>query len=125
MLNAITLHGRLTAEPELRRAGETAVTSFTLAVDRDFKNNDGSRSCDFIPVVAWRTTAELVSKFFHKGDQMICRGRLQQRNYTDKDGNKRTAYEVVAESVYFCGGKKESTSTGYAPIDTEDEELPF
>lgn len=109
----------------MRSAGESAVTSFTLAVDRDFKNNDGTRGCDFIPVVTWRTTAELVSKFFHKGDQMICRGRLQQRNFTDKNGNKRTAYEVIAESVYFCGSKKENTSGEYAPIDNEEGEFPF
>lgn len=123
MLNQITIQGRLTADPELRRAGDIPVASFTLAIDRDY-GKDGNKDCDFIPCVAWRQTAEFVSKFFVKGQQAVVTGRLQQRNYTDKDGNKRTAYEVNAAGVYFCGSKTESKAE-FAPVEEDDENLPF
>lgn len=126
MLNRVTIQGRLTAAPELRRAGETPVASFTLAVDRDYTDKDGSRGCDFIPCVAWRGTGEFVSRNFGKGQQAIVSGRLQQRNYTDKDGNKRTAYEVIADGVYFCGSKQTADTTPeYAELDETDADLPF
>jgi single-strand DNA-binding protein len=108
MLNTITIQGRLTRDPELRRTGGgVAVTNFTLACERDF-NEGGEKATDFIECVAWRNTAEFASKYFSKGKMAVVRGRLQIRPYTDKNGNKRTAAEVVAESLYFCGDKSNS-----------------
>ena len=110
MLNVCTSMGRLTRDPEMRRTGSgVAVTSFCLAVDRDFAPKDGGeRETDFIDCNAWRSTAEFVSKHFQKGSMAIVTGRLQIRNYTDKEGNKRRAAEVVAENVYFGDSKKSS-----------------
>lgn len=110
MLNSVTLMGRLTRDPELRRtASGTAVTSFTLAVDRDFTNSTtGEKETDFIDFVAWRNTAEFVSKYFTKGRMAVVQGRLQIRTWTDKDGNKRKAAEVVADNVYFGDSNKDS-----------------
>lgn len=103
MLNKIVLMGRLVRDPELRSTPSgVAVANFTMAVDRDFKNKDtGEKETDFINIQAWRGTAEFVSKYFTKGRMAIVEGRLQMRNYTDKEDNKRTVAEVVAESVYF------------------------
>ena len=109
MLNHITIMGRLTRDPELRRTGSgVAVASFTLAVDRDFgKNENGERETDFIDCVAWRQTGEFVSKYFTKGRMAVVSGRLQIRSWTDKDGNKRRTAEVVADNVYFGDSKKD------------------
>jgi len=113
MLNKIILMGRLTRDPELRRTGSgTAVTSFSLAVDRDFKSQGGEKETDFIDVVAWRATAEFVSKYFTKGRMAVVEGRLQLRDWTDKEGNKRRSAEVVADNVYF-GDSKRDESGGY------------
>ena len=102
MLNKIIIMGRLTRDPELRRTGNgTAVTSFSLAVDRDFKSQSGEKETDFIDVVAWRSTAEFVSKYFTKGRMAVVEGRLQIRDWTDKEGGKRRSAEVVADNVYF------------------------
>mgnify|MGYP000778451318 CR=1 FL=1 len=107
MLNHIVIMGRLTRDPELRRTGSgTAVTSFSLAVDRDFKSQSGEKETDFIDVVAWRSTAEFVSKYFTKGRMAVVSGRLQIRNWTDKEGNKRRSAEVVADNVYFGESKR-------------------
>ena len=107
MLNKVILMGRLTRDPELRRTGSgTAVTGFSLAVDRNFKGQSGEKETDFIDVVAWRNTAEFVSKYFTKGRMAVVEGRLQIRDWTDKDGGKRRSAEVVAESVYFADSKK-------------------
>ena len=108
MLNHITIMGRLVRDPELRRTGSgVAVTSFTLAVDRDYNPKDGSeKEVDFIDCNAWRGTAEFVSKYFTKGSMAIVSGRLQIRNWTDKEGNKRRNAEVLADSVYFGDSKK-------------------
>ena len=115
MLNHITIMGRLTRDPELRRTGSgIAVASFTLAVDRDFgKNDNGERETDFIDCVAWRQTGEFVSKYFTKGRMAVVSGRLQIRGWTDKDGNKRRSAEVVADNVYF-GDSKRDGETGSA-----------
>ena len=112
MLNHITIMGRLTRDPELRRTGSgIAVASFTLAVDRDFgKNDNGERETDFIDCVAWRQTGEFVSKYFTKGRMAVVSGRLQIRSWTDKDGNKRRTAEVVADNVYFGDSKRDSDS---------------
>jgi single-strand DNA-binding protein len=113
MLNKIFIMGRLTRDPELRRTQNgTAVTSFTLSVDRDFKNADGTKDTDFIDVVAWRNTAEFVSKYFSKGRMAVVEGRLQLRDWTDKDGNKRRNAEVLADNIYFGDSKKEGDSSG-------------
>ena len=130
MLNHIVLMGRLCADPELRRTNSgTPVTSFTLAVDRDFKSQSGEKEADFVPVIAWRNTAEFVSKYFKKGRMAVVYGRLQMRNWTDKDGNKRTTAEVVAENVYFGDTKREDSRSQaepeYAEIQEEDGDLPF
>ena len=125
MLNKIILMGRLTRDPELRKTGNgTAVTSFTLAVDRDYKPQDGERETDFIDVVAWRGTAEFVFKYFSKGRMAVVEGRLQVRDWTDKDGNKRRSTEVIADSVYFGDSNKVSESDKPAEPSGEIRELP-
>ena len=124
MLNKIILMGRLTRDPELRRTQSgTAVASFTLAVDRDYKAQDGDRETDFIDIVAWRSTAEFVSKYFTKGRMAVVEGRLQVRDWTDKDGNKRSSTEVLADSVYF-GDSKRSESDTQEAAGSELQELP-
>lgn len=152
MLNHIVLMGRLTRDPELRRTGSgIPVTSFTLAVDRDFGTKGQEKETDFIDVTTWRATAEFVSKYFSKGRMAVVVGRLQIRNWTDKDGNKRRSAEVLAENVYFGdskqdGGQKTQTAPAYpsygsdtygypapaqmneqefALLNDEDGELPF
>ena len=109
MLNHITIMGRLTRDPELRRTGSgIAVASFTVAVDRDFGGRDGGeKETDFIDCVAWRQTGEFVSKYFTKGRMIVVSGRLQIRSWTDKDGNKRRTAEVVADNCYFGDSKRE------------------
>ena len=115
MLNHITIMGRLTRDPELRRTGSgIAVASFTVAVDRDFGGRDGGeRETDFIDCVAWRQTGEFVSKYFTKGSMIVVSGRLQIRNWNDKDGNKRRSAEVVADNVYFGESKRSSEGKSY------------
>ncbi|MCI2106969.1 MAG: single-stranded DNA-binding protein [Intestinimonas sp.] len=116
MLNKIFLQGRLVADPELRHTPSgVAVTSLRLAVDRDFKDREtGEKKADFINVVTWRNTAEFVSRFFTKGRMAIVEGRLQIRDYTDRDGNKRTAAEVVADNVYFGDSRRDFEGGGYS-----------
>ena len=115
MLNKIFLMGRLARDPELRRTQTgTPVASFRLAVDRDFKDrNTGERATDWIDVVAWRQTAEFVSRYFTKGRMAVVEGRLQIRDWTDKEGNKRTTAEVVADHVYFGDSKRDGDGGGY------------
>ncbi len=149
MLNHIVVMGRLARDPELRHTQSgTAVASFTLAVDRDFKDKDtGERATDWIDCVAWRTTGEFVSKYFSKGRMAVVDGRLQIREWTDKEGNKRRSAEIVANSVYFgdskpkdgqdAGGKKDKGNDGFElPADyvpgrssfediEDDGDLPF
>lgn len=137
MLNKIFIMGRLTADPELRRTNNgTAVTSLTLAVDRDFKNADGTKDTDFISVVAWRNQAEFLAKYFSKGRMAVVEGRLQMRDWTDKDGNKRRTAEVVADNVYFGDSKSDNggRQAAKAPVDVDaqdfeevedDTDLPF
>ena len=111
MLNKIILMGRLAREPELKRTTSgTAVTSFSLAVDRDFKSQGGEKETDWIDCVAWRGTAETVCKYFTKGSMMIVVGRLQIRDWTDKDGGKRRSAEVVADNVYFADSKRSESN---------------
>ena len=116
MLNHITIMGRLTRDPELRRTGSgIAVASFTVAVDRDFGGRDGGeKETDFIDCVAWRQTGEFVSKYFTKGSMAVVSGRLQIRGWTDKDGNKRRTAEVVADNVYFGESKRNSDGGSYS-----------
>ena len=148
MLNHITIMGRLTRDPELRRTGSgIAVASFTVAVDRDFGGRDGGeRETDFIDCVAWRNTGEFVSKYFTKGSMAVVSGRLQIRSWTDKDGNRRRTAEVVADNVYFGESKRASEGNAYggnsysapaysapasapasdfAMLDDDDAQLPF
>ena len=139
MLNRIIVMGRLVRDPELRTTQSgISVTSFTLAVDRDFKSRDsGEKSTDFIDVVAWRQTAEFVCKYFGKGRMAIAEGRLQIREWKDRDGNNRRSAEVVADNVYFGDSKRDSApggdaygapagdSSGFAEIDDQDGDLPF
>ena len=132
-LNKVILMGRLTRDPELRTTNNgTSVASFSLAVERDFKNREtGERETDFIDIVAWRQTADFVSQYFQKGQLAAVEGRLQIRDWTDTDGHKRRAAEVVAQSVYFAGQKQQAQAGAehageFAPIDGDDgEELPF
>lgn len=114
MLNHIVLMGRLTRDPELRRTqAGIPVASFSLAVDRDFgRSENGDRQTDFIDIVAWRNTAEFVSKYFSKGKMAVVSGRLQIRDWTDKEGNKRRSAEVVADNVYFGDSRREGDSQG-------------
>ena len=150
MLNHIVLMGRLTRDPELRYTGSNIpVASFSVAVDRDFgRGENGEKQTDFINVSAWRQTGEFVSKYFTKGSMIVVSGRLQMRDYTDRDGNRRTAAEVVAENVYFGESKRRDDGAArqeYAPrtpsnegfnsakaqagsfqtIDDDDGQLPF
>ena len=113
MLNHIVLMGRLTRDPELRRTGSgVAVASFTLAVDRDYAAQGAERETDFIDIVAWRGTAEFVEKYFSKGRMIVVAGRLQIRNWQDKEGNKRRSAEVVADNVYFGDSKRDNADGG-------------
>lgn len=125
MLNVAVIMGRLVADPELRYTpNNIAVTTFTLAVDRSFAKAGTERQADFIDVVAWRQTAEFVCKYFGKGRMMAVHGSIQTRTYTDKDGNKRKAFEVVATDVNFADSKRDSSSGGgndYAPKQTFSE----
>ena len=106
MLNQINVMGRLTRDPELRHtANNTPVCSFSIACDRDFKTESGERETDFLDVIAWRSTAEFVSKYFTKGRMAVVSGRLQMRDWTDKEGNKRRSAEIVADNVYFGDSK--------------------
>ena len=141
MLNKVVIMGRFTKDPELRRTGSgTAVTSFSLACDRDFKSQSGDKETDFIEVVAWKNTAEFVSKYFSKGRMAVVEGRLQIRDWTDKAGNKRTTAEVVADNVYFADSKRSESnenqkenfnalsgrmSDDFVPISEEDGDIPF
>ena len=132
MLNVCTIAGRLTKDPELRYTpAGVAVGSMTIACDRDFKSEGGERETDFVDVVVWRKTAEFVAKHFTKGRLAIVPGRLQIRDWTDKEGNKRRTAEVVAEDVYFGDSKKEGAAPApaapAAPADfsMSDDELPF
>ena len=148
MLNKIFIMGRLTRDPELRRTQSgTAVTSFSLAVDRDFKSQSGEKETEFIDVVAWRSTAEFVAKYFTKGRMAVVEGRLQIREWKDKDGNNRRSAEVVADNIYFGDSKRDGAGSDYAApaygapmggysapmggpsafaeIDEEDGDLPF
>lgn len=109
MLNNVVIMGRLTRDPELRRTqGGTAVTSFTMAVDRDFKSQSGEKETDFIDVVAWRNTGEFAAKYLAKGRMAAVEGRIQVRDWQDKDGNRRKSVEVVADNVYFADSKRDS-----------------
>ena len=149
MLNHIVLMGRLTRDPELRRTqAGTAVVSFSLAVERDFSAQGGERQTDFIDIVAWRNTAEFVSKYFVKGQMAVVSGRLQIRDWTDRDGGKRRSAEVVADNVYFGEGKRDRdtssaavsggysgdfaseyttpvTGSDFTELDDDDGNLPF
>ena len=141
MLNKIIIMGRLTHDPELRRTGSgTAVTSFSLACDRDFKSQSGDKETDFIEVVAWKNTAEFVSKYFSKGRMAVVDGRLQIRDWADKDGAKHRSAEVVADNVYFADSKRSESNDNqrenfnalsgrlnddFVPISEEDGDIPF
>ena len=153
MLNHIVLMGRLTRDPELRRTGSgIAVASFTLAVDRDYAAQGAEKETDFVDIVAWLNTAEFVSRYFTKGRMAVVTGRLQIRNWTDKDGNKRRSAEVVADNVYFGDSKRDGASapagfdqtpsyaapqpyqqpapqapaaSGFSMLEDDDSELPF
>ena len=134
MLNKVFMQGRLVSDPELRHTPNgVAVASFRIAVDRDFKDKAGKRQADFVNVIAWRATAEFVSKFFSKGRMAIVEGKLQSRNYEDKDGNKRYALEVIADNVYFGDSKKdqepekepEFQPPQFTDYQDDDGDLPF
>lgn len=147
MLNQIAIQGRLVRDPELRRTNSgKAVTSFTLACDRDFKNQQtGEKEVDFIECVAWGGTAEMVEKYFHKGQMAVATGRLQLRGWTDKNGQKRRQAEILASNVYFCGSKESGTqassgadngystpayqapapAANFAELEDDDAQLPF
>ena len=135
MLNRIVLMGRLTRDPELRKTqSDTPVCSFSLAVDRDYKKDGEKKETDFIDIVAWRSTAEFVRNYFAKGRMAVVEGRLQIRDWTDKDGNKRRAVEIIANSVYFADNKPQEGHVAYSPASSspgefseveDDGNLPF
>ena len=128
MLNCAVIMGRLTATPELRTTQSgISVTSFTVAVDRSYVRPNEERQTDFINVVCWRQTAEFVTKYFKKGSMIAVQGEIQTRNYEDKDGAKRTAVEIVADKVSFCGSKQDTQEQSGISIDVDDLEdgLPF
>lgn len=116
MLNVVALNGRLTADPELRHTNsDIAVTSFTLAVDRSYVRGGSERQTDFIDIVCWRSTAEFASRYFHKGQLVAVEGALQTRSYTDSQGIKRKAFEVVANNVHFAESKRDSQANAENP----------
>lgn len=120
MLNKIIVMGRLTHDPELRRTGSgTPVCSFSIACDRDFKSQSGEKETDFFDVVAWRTTGEFVSKYFTKGRMVVVEGRLQIREWQDKEGNKRRSAEINADNVYF-GDSRPAQAEGASGIGEAD-----
>lgn len=126
MLNRIAIMGRLTRNPELRHTQSgTAVASFTLAVDRDFKNQNGEKDTDFIDVIAWRQKAEFVSQYLSKGRLTVVEGRLQLRDWQDKNGNKRRSAEVIAENIYFCDSAKKQSQkqADYGVPDPEEDQF--
>ena len=128
-MNVVTLMGRLTATPELKTTQTgVSVTSFTLAVDRAYTPKGEEKQTDFIPCVAWRGTADFITKYFSKGSKLAVKGELQQRNYTAKDGNNRTVYEVIVDNAYFCETKQTaqapSLAQDYEEIATDDD-IPF
>lgn len=150
MLNHIVLMGRLVRDPELRRTGTgTSVTTFSIAVERDFGNREtGEKETDFIDIVTWRQTAEFVSKYFTKGRMAVVSGRLQIRTWTDKEGNKRRSAEVVADNVYFGDSRRDgenaapaqngfsgygesfsapaaAPASDFAMLEEDDNDLPF
>lgn len=138
MLNHVVIMGRMVRDPELRQLDNgTSVTSFSVAVDRNYVDkNTNERQADFLNVVAWRQTADFVCKYFHQGDMIALEGSLQSRKYTDKDNNNRTAIEIVASNISFCGGKNggnantaatsDAPATMVANAPSEDnDELPF
>ena len=113
MLNSVCLMGRLVADPELRHTpSQVAVCSFRIAVDRTYQAKGQEKQTDFINIVSWRQTAEFVSRYFRKGQLVAVQGSIQTNSYTDKDGNKRTAFDVVADNVFFAEPKRDSTSAG-------------
>lgn len=141
MINTVVIMGRMVRDPELRQLDNgTSVTSFSVAVDRNYVDKTtNERQADFLNVVAWRQTADFVCKYFHQGDMIALEGSLQSRKYTDKDGNNRTAIEIVASNISFCGGKNggnananananagaaSATMVANAPSEDNDE-LPF
>lgn len=130
MLNKIIIHGRLTRDPELRTTQSgVSVASFTVAVDRDFSDQSGDRGVDFIDCVAWRSGAEFVSKYFRKGQLILVDGRLQSRKWEDRDGNKRTNWEIIADHTYFGEPKREERGDSYgsyqaAPSSTGNSYAP-
>lgn len=138
MLNNVVLMGRLTADPELKQTQNgVSVLSFSLAVDRDYTQQGQEKQVDFINIVAWRLTAEFISKYFTKGQMMALKGAIQTRSYEDKQGNKRIAFEVVVDKVYFCGSKNNNQKSqsnktdgfddfdGFEEIGSNDDDLPF
>ena len=144
MLNHIVIMGRLTRDPDLRYTqSQLPVVSFTLAVDRDFSGKDGGeKQTDFIDCVAWRSTAEFVNKYFTKGSMAAVSGRLQLRDWTDREGSKRRSAEVIVDNIYFGGSKKDNSAASqshpqqshsapayeqsrFVEMDDGDEELPF
>lgn len=144
MLNHIVIMGRLTRDPDLRYTqSQLPVVSFTLAVDRDFSGKDGSeKQTDFIDCVAWRSTAEFVNKYFTKGSMAAVSGRLQLRDWTDREGSKRRSAEVIVDNIYFGGSKNDNSAASqsapqqshsapayeqsrFVEMDDGDEELPF
>ena len=133
MLNVVSLQGRLVRDPELKNTQSgTPYSSFTIAVDRGYVKHGEERKADFIDIVAWRGTAEFVSKWFKKGSMIVLSGSVQTRNYEDKNGNKRKAVEIIANEVSFGGDKKSSNtadatadSNEFTPIDENSEDLPF
>ena len=133
MLNKVVIMGRLVRDPELRYTqSQKAVAGFTVACDRDFTRDGEEKQTDFIEIVAWGKTAEFVKKYFAKGSMAVVSGRLQLRDWTDKDGNKRRTAEIIAENVYFGESKKKDEPTDAAPRgtfteleDEDDGQLPF
>lgn len=136
MLNKVFLQGRLVADPELRHTQQgTPVASYRLAVDRGYKSKDSNaQNTDFVNIVSWRNTAEFVSRYFTKGRMMLVEGRLQMQSYTDKDGNRRVAAEVVTDNVHFADSRKDGSndedgslqeSAGFEELADDDGDLPF
>ena len=125
-MNKAVLMGRLTKDPELKiTQNGNSVCSFTLAIDRRFKNQQGERETDFIPIVAWRQTAELAARYFSKGSKMALVGTIQPRSWEDDNGERRYITEVIADEIYFADSKRQQNDQGYMPPSDDGAGLPF
>lgn len=125
-MNSIIIKGRLARDPEIRSVGSTTVCHFSVAVDREYQKRDEEKTADFFRCNAWAQQGEFVNSYFTKGQEILVRGKMESRQYTDKEGVSRTAWEIRVDRAEFCGSKKDNAMDSKAGFtDVEDEDIPF